>query len=262
MYYYFMLNNFRNILCIPIKDEKEVVGIAQLCNKLNGLHFNAFDEEIAVAFSIYCGISIIHSLMYKKVQDAQQRSKLSNELMMYHMKVTHIDVTEVKYNACVEMIKLNGKIKRCNVYCINNCYAYIHDYMMWNLNLHTVLGISFNTYCIIGPYLMILFMLIWIIWIVYLNFQVQTEDVKGLVENSLPELPPDFSCFTFAPRHIPDDDTCGVVIGMFDDLGLCYRWRINREVLARFVWHFFFFFLDLIIKVGVNFMLIALMVWS
>ena len=36
------------------------------------------------------GQTVIHnffSLMYKKVADAQYRSKLSNELMMYHMKV-------------------------------------------------------------------------------------------------------------------------------------------------------------------------------
>ena len=38
-------------------------------------------------FSSYCGLAILHSLMYKKVADAQYRSKLSNELMMYHMKV-------------------------------------------------------------------------------------------------------------------------------------------------------------------------------
>ena len=31
--------------------------------------------------------SPLPSLMYKKVADAQYRSKLSNELMMYHMKV-------------------------------------------------------------------------------------------------------------------------------------------------------------------------------
>ena len=40
-----------------------------------------------MAFSAYCGLSIMHGFMYKKVTDAQYRSKLSNELMMYHMKV-------------------------------------------------------------------------------------------------------------------------------------------------------------------------------
>lgn len=61
--------------------------MAQLCNKKNGLYFDVFDEEVAMAFSIYCGISIMHSIVYKKIQDAQARSKLSNELMMYHMQV-------------------------------------------------------------------------------------------------------------------------------------------------------------------------------
>lgn len=84
----------RNILCIPIKDDNEVVGIAQLCNKINGMQFTPCDEEIAIAFSIFCGISIIHSLMYKKVQDAQSRSKLSNELMMYHMKVSKVRIVD------------------------------------------------------------------------------------------------------------------------------------------------------------------------
>ncbi|XP_043800382.1 cGMP-dependent 3',5'-cyclic phosphodiesterase-like isoform X2 [Apis laboriosa] len=77
----------RNILCFPIRDEEKIVGVAQLCNKKNGLYFDVFDEEVATAFSIYCGISLMHSIVYKKMQIAQARSKLSNEVMMYHMKI-------------------------------------------------------------------------------------------------------------------------------------------------------------------------------
>ncbi len=29
----------RNILCFPIKDEKKVIGVAELCNKATGLYF-------------------------------------------------------------------------------------------------------------------------------------------------------------------------------------------------------------------------------
>ncbi|KAG7203775.1 hypothetical protein KM043_013797 [Ampulex compressa] len=79
--------NTRNILCFPIRDENGIVGVAQLCNKMDALYFDVFDEEVATAFSIYCGISIMHSIVYKKMQDAQARNKLSNEVMMYHMKV-------------------------------------------------------------------------------------------------------------------------------------------------------------------------------
>ncbi|CAL1294152.1 unnamed protein product [Larinioides sclopetarius] len=85
----------RNILCFPIKDDKGVIGVAELCNKINGRCFSFFDEEIAKAFAIYCGISIMHSLMWKKVRDAQHRSRLSNELMMYHMQVLPEDVKKL-----------------------------------------------------------------------------------------------------------------------------------------------------------------------
>ncbi|XP_038057075.1 cGMP-dependent 3',5'-cyclic phosphodiesterase-like isoform X2 [Patiria miniata] len=85
----------RNILCFPIKDRSTVVGIAELCNKVNGLYFTKHDEEVAAVFSIYCGISIVHSLLYKKMKDAQYRSKLANELMMYHMKGAEDDIKSI-----------------------------------------------------------------------------------------------------------------------------------------------------------------------
>ncbi|CAL8361715.1 unnamed protein product [Merluccius merluccius] len=86
----------RNILCFPIKDENnEVIGVAELVNKTNGPWFNRFDEDLATAFSIYCGISIAHSLLYKKVHEAQFRSHLANEMMMYHMKVSEEEVCKL-----------------------------------------------------------------------------------------------------------------------------------------------------------------------
>uniref|UniRef100_A0A674AAJ1 Phosphodiesterase n=1 Tax=Salmo trutta TaxID=8032 RepID=A0A674AAJ1_SALTR len=86
----------RNILCFPIKDENnEVIGVAELVNKTNGPWFNRFDEDLATAFSIYCGISIAHSLLYKKVHEAQFRSHLANEMMMYHMKVSEQEVAQL-----------------------------------------------------------------------------------------------------------------------------------------------------------------------
>ncbi|XP_035212187.1 cGMP-dependent 3',5'-cyclic phosphodiesterase-like [Stegodyphus dumicola] len=72
----------RNILCFPIKDDNGVLGVAELCNKINGSRFTQFDEEIASTFAVYCAICIMHSLMWKKVRDAQSRSRLSNGLIM------------------------------------------------------------------------------------------------------------------------------------------------------------------------------------
>lgn len=55
--------------------------------QLDGFHFDKCDEQIATAFSIYCGISIMHSLVHKQVQKAEARHKLSQELLIYHMTV-------------------------------------------------------------------------------------------------------------------------------------------------------------------------------
>uniref|UniRef100_A0A8C9QIY8 Phosphodiesterase n=1 Tax=Spermophilus dauricus TaxID=99837 RepID=A0A8C9QIY8_SPEDA len=57
-----------------------------------------FDEDLATAFSIYCGISIAHSLLYKKVNEAQYRSHLANEMMMYHMKVSDDEYTKLLHD--------------------------------------------------------------------------------------------------------------------------------------------------------------------
>lgn len=82
----------RNILCFPICSEDKVIGVAQLCNKSSGFHFDKCDEEVATAFSVYCGISIMHSKIHKQVQKAEARYKLSQELLLFHMKVPEIDV--------------------------------------------------------------------------------------------------------------------------------------------------------------------------
>ncbi|KZS09939.1 putative cAMP and cAMP-inhibited cGMP 3',5'-cyclic phosphodiesterase 10A [Daphnia magna] len=97
----------RNILCFPIKDGDDVLGVAELCNKTSAPCFTRADEELAMSFSIYCGISLVHGLMYKKVRDAQHRSHLSNELMMYHMKVSNEETLKLLQEESMNMQKID-----------------------------------------------------------------------------------------------------------------------------------------------------------
>ena len=46
-----------------------VLGVAQLCNKMNGPYFTTFDEDVASAFAVYCCISISHVSIYLFCQD-------------------------------------------------------------------------------------------------------------------------------------------------------------------------------------------------
>ncbi|XP_063806664.1 cGMP-dependent 3',5'-cyclic phosphodiesterase [Pseudophryne corroboree] len=98
----------RNILCFPIKNESnEVIGVAELVNKINGPGFTKFDEDLATAFSIYCGISIAHSLLYKQVREAQFRSHLANEMMMYHMKVCEDETKKLRSNGILHVSQID-----------------------------------------------------------------------------------------------------------------------------------------------------------
>jgi len=84
-------------LCFPVKDaENAVLGVVELTNKSLATGFTRVDEElVAGKFATFCGIALVQALRYKKVRDAQHRSCLSNELMMYHMKVTNDEVSKV-----------------------------------------------------------------------------------------------------------------------------------------------------------------------
>ncbi|XP_019855662.1 PREDICTED: cGMP-dependent 3',5'-cyclic phosphodiesterase-like isoform X2 [Amphimedon queenslandica] len=82
----------RNLLCIPIMDQTGVVGVAQLVNKKGGRFFTKYDEELAISFSVYCGISLHHAMLYKNVRLEQSRSQLATELMLYHMQVNEEEI--------------------------------------------------------------------------------------------------------------------------------------------------------------------------
>uniref|UniRef100_A0A914CD54 Phosphodiesterase n=1 Tax=Acrobeloides nanus TaxID=290746 RepID=A0A914CD54_9BILA len=73
----------RNILCFPIKDSSgNLVGVAELCNKIGKPSFTKHDEQIAATFAVYCAISISHCLLYRKLQEAHRRSHMAAELLV------------------------------------------------------------------------------------------------------------------------------------------------------------------------------------
>ncbi|XP_034827104.1 cGMP-dependent 3',5'-cyclic phosphodiesterase-like [Maniola hyperantus] len=83
------------ILCFPIREQTGIIGVGQLINKVEDPYFDAMDEEMALAFSVYCGVCIMHSVVYQKIREAHIRNVLANELVMYHMKVGDTEVSRV-----------------------------------------------------------------------------------------------------------------------------------------------------------------------
>ncbi|CAH0702234.1 unnamed protein product [Spodoptera exigua] len=85
----------RSLLCFPIREQSGIIGVVQLINKTSDPYFDSMDEEMVLAFSIYCGVCIMHSVVYQKIEEAHIRNALANELVMYHMKVTDAEVSRM-----------------------------------------------------------------------------------------------------------------------------------------------------------------------
>ncbi|KHJ46611.1 3'5'-cyclic nucleotide phosphodiesterase [Trichuris suis] len=85
--------DFRNMLCFPVKEQKNVIAVIQLLNKIDTDCYTAYDEQLAELLSSYCAISISHCLLFKRLQEANRRTHLASELMMYHtQKIAEEDV--------------------------------------------------------------------------------------------------------------------------------------------------------------------------
>lgn len=83
-----------------------------MINKIGDPYFDLMDEEMALAFSIYCGVCITHSVVYQKIQEAHIRNALANELVMYHMKVIYhiVKFNQEKLNILVDTAFQTNKI--------------------------------------------------------------------------------------------------------------------------------------------------------
>lgn len=98
LYFFYITCLFRaiaysNLLCFPIREQSGILGVGLVINKIDDTYFDATDEEMVLAFSIYCGLCIVQSTMYGKLHEAHIRNALADELILYHLKVTFLILT-------------------------------------------------------------------------------------------------------------------------------------------------------------------------
>ncbi|XP_055685169.1 dual 3',5'-cyclic-AMP and -GMP phosphodiesterase 11 isoform X2 [Lutzomyia longipalpis] len=69
------------LLCMPIKDATgDVVGVAQVINKLNGDSFTENDEKVFVRYLQFCGIGLRNAQLYEKSQLEVKRNQVLLDL--------------------------------------------------------------------------------------------------------------------------------------------------------------------------------------
>ncbi|XP_056005407.1 cGMP-specific 3',5'-cyclic phosphodiesterase-like isoform X2 [Ostrea edulis] len=75
----------KNMLCMPIfNNEKKIIGVTQLVNKLNGVPFNENDANIIEAFSIFTGLGIHNCQMYENACRLMAKQTVALEVLSYH----------------------------------------------------------------------------------------------------------------------------------------------------------------------------------
>ncbi|PNF20000.1 hypothetical protein B7P43_G08644 [Cryptotermes secundus] len=85
--------NIRSLLAMPIRNRHyQIIGVANIINKLNSLPFDENDEQLFEAFSIFCGLGIHNTLMYSEVEKAMARQKVAIEVLSYHATASNKEV--------------------------------------------------------------------------------------------------------------------------------------------------------------------------
>eukprot|EP00002_Diphylleia_rotans_P033653 TRINITY_DN7173_c1_g1_i1.p1 TRINITY_DN7173_c1_g1~~TRINITY_DN7173_c1_g1_i1.p1 ORF type:complete len:902 (+),score=163.63 TRINITY_DN7173_c1_g1_i1:68-2773(+) len=70
-----------NMLCVPIANNGEIVGVTQMINKRNG-RFSLSDQRLISTFSVFCGIGIRNATLYEEALKQQTRTKSLLEVAM------------------------------------------------------------------------------------------------------------------------------------------------------------------------------------
>ncbi|XP_037793499.1 LOW QUALITY PROTEIN: cGMP-specific 3',5'-cyclic phosphodiesterase-like [Penaeus monodon] len=86
-----------SVLTIPIfNSSKKILGVAQLINKENGLHFTEHDINTFEAFAIFCGLGIQNTQVYEKACRLMARQQVALECLSYHATASQEDTDKLR----------------------------------------------------------------------------------------------------------------------------------------------------------------------
>ncbi|XP_041368878.1 cGMP-specific 3',5'-cyclic phosphodiesterase-like isoform X2 [Gigantopelta aegis] len=110
------------ILCMPIINyEGEVIGVAQIINKLTGNHeFSKADEQVFGKYLTFCGIGITNAQLFEMSVNEFKR----NQLLLHLARGIFSEQTNLE--KLVEKVMLDAqdllKCERCSVYLLENSF--------------------------------------------------------------------------------------------------------------------------------------------
>ncbi|XP_005105678.3 dual 3',5'-cyclic-AMP and -GMP phosphodiesterase 11A [Aplysia californica] len=97
----------RSVLCKPVRNRHfQIIGVAQVVNRIDGLPFDDHDDQLFEAFAIFCGLGINNCQLYEQVSLAAARQAVALEVLSYHAAVPHEDVAWLKQQDIPEEVEL------------------------------------------------------------------------------------------------------------------------------------------------------------
>ncbi|XP_063285848.1 dual 3',5'-cyclic-AMP and -GMP phosphodiesterase 11A [Pelobates fuscus] len=89
--------HIRSVLCVPIwNSSHQIIGVAQVLNRLDGKPFDDADQRLFEAFVIFCGLGINNTIMYDQVKKSWAKQSVALDVLSYHATCTKAEVDKFK----------------------------------------------------------------------------------------------------------------------------------------------------------------------
>ncbi|XP_032903708.1 dual 3',5'-cyclic-AMP and -GMP phosphodiesterase 11A-like [Amblyraja radiata] len=89
--------HIRSVLCVPIwNSNHQIIGVAQILNRLDRKTFDDADQRLFEAFVIFCGLGINNTLMYNEVKKSWAKQAVALDLLSYHATCSKVEVDRLK----------------------------------------------------------------------------------------------------------------------------------------------------------------------
>uniref|UniRef100_UPI00398EE5E2 dual 3',5'-cyclic-AMP and -GMP phosphodiesterase 11A isoform X1 n=1 Tax=Pristiophorus japonicus TaxID=55135 RepID=UPI00398EE5E2 len=87
----------RSVLCVPIWNSgHQIIGVAQVLNRLDGKSFDDDDQRLFEAFVIFCGLGINNTIMYDQVKKSWAKQSVALDVLSYHATCLKTEVDKFK----------------------------------------------------------------------------------------------------------------------------------------------------------------------
>ncbi|XP_030436001.1 dual 3',5'-cyclic-AMP and -GMP phosphodiesterase 11A [Gopherus evgoodei] len=89
--------HIRSVLCVPIwNSSHQIIGVAQVLNRLDGKPFDDADQRLFEAFVIFCGLGINNTIMYDQVKKSWAKQSVALDVLSYHATCSKAEVDKFK----------------------------------------------------------------------------------------------------------------------------------------------------------------------